>query len=78
MNTSAITFKSIGINKIVFGSKLTLTDHFSSVSLGGSVRLCARHQAYVTDIVIKPAVFWRLDILLSCNTIGLHYNSSLQ
>ena len=57
MNTSTITFNSFGINKIVFGSKLTLTRHFSSVCLGGSVWLCARHQAYVTEIVTKPAVF---------------------
>ena len=57
MNTSAITFNSFGINKIVFGSKLTLTHHFSSVCLGGSVWLCARDQAYVTEIVTKPVVF---------------------
>ena len=51
MNASAITINSFGINKIVFGSNLTVTDHFSSVCHGGSVRLCARHQAYVTDKV---------------------------
>ena len=52
----------------MFGSKLTLTHHFSSVCLGGSVWLCARHQAYVTEIVTKPAVF-DVKILLSCNNI---------
>ena len=57
MNTYAITFNSFGINKIVFGSKLTFPHHFSSVYLSGSVRLFARHQAYVTEIVTKPAAF---------------------
>ena len=56
MNTSAITFNSFGISKIDFGSNLTLIGLVSSVCDGGSVRLCARHQAYVTDKVTSPAV----------------------
>ena len=37
-----------------------LQDHWSSgssVCLGGSVWLCARHQAHITEIVTKYAVF---------------------
>ena len=37
--------------KLIFGSNLTFIDHFSNVCHGGSVRLCARHHAYVADIV---------------------------
>ena len=56
MVTSAITFNRFGNNKSGFGSKLTLIDHLSRVCHCGSVRLCARHQAYVNDIVALTAV----------------------
>ena len=61
MVTFAITFNRFGNNKSGFGSKLTLIDHVSSVCHCGSVRLCARNQTYVTDIVVLTAVIWRLD-----------------
>ena len=44
-----------------FVSKLTLMGHVSSVFHCGSVMLCARHQACVTDIVALTAVICRLD-----------------
>ena len=37
--------------KIDFSSNLTLIDLVSSVCQGGSVRLYARHQAYIADTV---------------------------
>ena len=61
MVKSVITFNRFGYNKSGFGSKLTLIDHVSSVCHCGSVRLCARHQAYVTDILAVTAVIWLLD-----------------
>ena len=56
MFTFAITCNRFGDNKSGFGSKFTLTDHFSSVCHCGSVRLCALHQTYVTDIVALTPV----------------------
>ena len=41
--------------KIGFGSNLTLMDHVSIAFYCEPVRLCARHQAYVTDIVAVTA-----------------------
>ena len=61
MVTSAITFNRYGNNKSGFGSKLTLIDHVSGMCHCGSVRLCTRNQAYVTDIVALTAEIWRLD-----------------
>ena len=56
MITSAITFSRFGNNKIGFGSNLTLIDHVSRVHDCGPVRLCARHQANVTDVKALTAV----------------------
>ena len=56
MVTSAITFSRFGNNKIGFGSNLTLIYHVSSVCYCGPLRLCARHQAYITDIMAFTVV----------------------
>ena len=55
--TSFIIWSSFGNNETGFGFILTLIDHVSRVCYCGSVRLCARHQAYVTDIVPLPSVY---------------------
>ena len=48
--------ETIKLVLVEIGSKLTLNDHVSRVFYCGSVGLCARHQAYVTDIVALTAV----------------------